>query len=246
LGKDLGGLFRSDVTSYLSDDLIDAALCSGERSRPRLWEHEYTGFVDAAGGVAGGDSFSVAVAHQEERGRCVVDQLAAVDPPFDTEQAVERCALVLKSFGIVSTKADKYAGLWPAQSFARHGITLVPCELTKSQLYAETAPLFVSKLVSLVDDLDLERELRGLERTPKAGGRPDAIDHPPGRGQHDDRINAVAGALWMASKLPWSGRSAAGMRAGPVHRSVTVYDPWERGLGRPYGDEERSYDRRRN
>ena len=179
------------------------------------------GFVDAAGGVENGDSMTCAVAHQGERGRVFVDQLLAVDPPFDTEAAVERCAMALKSFGVTVAQADKYAGLWPAQSFQRHGITLIACDHSKSELYGEVAPMFVSGLVSLVDDARLEVELRGLERKPRSGGRADAIDHAPGRGSHDDRINAVAGALWMASQQP------AGMVAGAggISQARVQYDP---------------------
>lgn len=217
-----GGEFRSDVTAYLTDDVIDRALCPGERSRPRFEEVRYVAFVDAAGGVAGGDAMTASVCHQGERGRVFVDQLIAIDPPFDTEAAVERCAMALKSFGITSAQADRYAGLWPAQSFQRHGISLTLCELSKSQIYVEVAPLFVSSLVSLVDDARLEVELRGLERTPKAGGRGDAIDHAPGRGSHDDRINAVAGALWMASRLP---SPRAEFSSHGTMQCLTDYDP---------------------
>ncbi len=216
-----GGLFRSDVSGYLPDDVIDRALCPGERSRMRLEEVRYVGFIDAAGG-GGTDAMTCAVAHQGERGRVFVDQLVAIDPPFDTEAAVERCAMALKSYGVTTAQADKYAGLWPAQSFQRHGISLVACELSKSEIYRETAPLFVSSLVSLIDDARLEVELRGLERTPKAGGRGDAIDHAPGRGSHDDRINAVAGALWMASRLP---SPRAEFSSHGVTRCLTEYDP---------------------
>jgi hypothetical protein len=216
-----GGEFRSDISAYLSDDVIERALCPGERSRVRLNEIRYVGFIDAAGG-GGADSMTCAVAHQGERGRVFVDQLVAIDPPFDTEAAVERCAMALKSYGVTTAQADKYAGLWPAQSFQRHGISLVACELSKSEIYRETAPLFVSGLVSLIDDARLEVELRGLERTPKAGGRGDAIDHAPGRGSHDDRINAVAGALWMASRLP---SPRAEFSASGVTHCLTNYDP---------------------
>lgn len=219
-----GGQFRSDVSAYLSEDVIERALCPGERSRARLPDFDYVGFVDAAGAGEGGDSMTCAVAHQGERGRVFVDQLLAIDPPFDTEAAVERCAMTLKAFGVTVAQSDRYAAQWPAQSFQRHGIHLVACELTRSQLYAEAAPLFVSGLVSLIDDPRLEVELRGLERTPKSGGRPDVIDHAPGRGSHDDRINAVAGALWMASKRPTPGFRPA---AASVTPCLTDYDPLE-------------------
>jgi hypothetical protein len=228
-----GGQFRQDVTQYLDDVTIDRALCPDERSRPRLLHAEHVGFVDPAGGVVGGDEMTVAVAHSEMGGKILVDQLLSIAPPFDTEIAVASCALVLKSFGIVSAKADRYGGRWPAQSFARHGITLIASDLDKSSIYREVAPLFVSGLVSLIDDTRLEVQLRGLERTPKAGGKPDAIDHAPGRGAHDDRINAVAGAILCAAKRPWLGRSAEGTSRGQHLRD---YNPWDR-------DEQRSRER---
>jgi hypothetical protein len=227
-----GGEFRNDVTAYLTDDVIDRSLCPGERSRQRLDDFRYVGFVDAAGGVAGGDSMTCAIAHQGERGRVFIDQLVAVDPPFDTEAAVERCAMALKSFGVANAQADRYAGLWPAQSFQRHGIGLTLCELDKSAIYREVAPLFVSHLVSLIDDARLEVELRGLERTPRRGGRGDAVDHAPGRGSHDDRINAVAGALWMASRVPFSTVQGA----NTIQQTRVSYDPLTR-------DEDRARDR---
>jgi len=196
-----------------------------------LEEIRYQGFIDAAGG-GGADSMTCAVAHQGERGRVFVDQLVAIDPPFDTEAAVERCAMALKSYGITSAQADKYAGLWPAQSFHRHGISLESCPLSKSELYREVAPLFVSGLVSLIDDDRLVVELRGLERTPKSGGRGDAIDHAPGRGSHDDRINACAGALFMASRAPFSTVQGA----NTVQQTRCDYEPLTR-------DEDRARDR---
>lgn len=97
----------------------------------------------------------------------------------------------------------------------------MPCELSKSELYGEVAPLFVSGLVSLVDDARLEVELRGLERTPKSGGKQDIIDHAPGRGSHDDRINACAGALWMAAQLP----VGVVIGAAAVTQTRSDYDP---------------------
>lgn len=218
-----GGLFRSDVTAYLADGVIDGAL-TGERSRPRSPDFEYCGFVDPAGG-GGADEMTLAIGHQERGGRVVLDHLLAVAPPFQTEEVVKQFALALSAYGITTVKGDRYGGLWPAQSFQRHGITYVASELDKSAIYREVAPLFVSRVVELVDDARLETQLRLLERTPKPGGRPDAIDHPPGRGSHDDRINAAAGALWLASKLPDSGR-VANSAAGTRH--VSRYNPYER------------------
>lgn len=128
--------------------------------------------------------------------------------------------MLLKSFGITHAFADRYAGLWPAQSFQRHGIVLMPSELDKSAIYREVAPLFVSRMVSLVDDARLEVELRGLERTPRSGGRGDAVDHAPRA--HDDRINACAGALWLASRQAVSSVAAS---TTSVSSSICDYNP---------------------
>jgi len=222
-----GGLFRSDVTAYLSDDTIDRAL-SPERSRPRSPDFEYTAFVDPAGGVAGGDEMTLAIAHQQRTGHVVLDYLLAVEPPFQTEEVVSRFAVVLSAYGLTAVGGDKYGGLWPAQTFQRHGISYIASELDKSALFREAAPLFVSGRVELLDDSRLETQLRLLERTPKAGGKPDAIDHPPGRGAHDDRINAVVGALWSASRLPWAGASTTATAMSSRHLSGLDYSPLER------------------
>lgn len=217
-----GGLFRQDVSAYLPDDVIDRSLCPGEHSRPRLIEVEHASFVDTAGG-SGTDSMCAAVAHQERGGVVVLDQLVAIDPPFDVEKAVTQVALLLKAFGVTAAKSDRYGGDWPTQWFARHGISLVDCKLPKARIYAEVAPLFQSGRVRLIDDARLEVELRGLERTPRAGGMPDAIDHTTG--SHDDRINAVAGAIWMASNLAWAGVNLNEPARG-VHVSSLNYDPY--------------------
>jgi hypothetical protein len=229
--SEYGGNFRSDISSYLGDDVIDAAVCRGIKSRPRQLGCQHVAFVDPAGGVEGGDSMTLAVCHQAQGGRLLVDKLVAVDPPFQTETVVADFALVLSSYGLDKVRGDRYGGLWPAQAFQRQGIAYMQSEADKSAIYHETGPLFVNGLVELVDDARLVNELRLLERKPRAGGRHDAVDHPPGRASHDDRINAVCGALLQASKLPWTGRIDDGHSRGQ-HISGLAYDPIERDLER--------------
>ena len=138
-----GGLFRSDVTSYLPDDIIDRAL-SGDRSRPRMPEFEYCPFVDPSGGVPGGDFMTLAISHQGPGGRLVLDHLTGVEPPFQTEEVVARFCVTLSAYGCANVYGDKYAGLWPAQAFQRHVIGYIPSELDTSAIYREVAPLFMN------------------------------------------------------------------------------------------------------
>jgi hypothetical protein len=54
----------------------------------------------------------------------------------------------------------------------------------------ELLPIINSGAIELLDDDQLLRELRGLERRHGSSGR-DRVDHRPG--EHDDRANVVAG-----------------------------------------------------
>jgi hypothetical protein len=69
--------------------------------------------------------------------------------------------------------------------------------------------------VLLLDDAELLRELRGLERRRGTSGR-DRIDHRPG--QHDDRANAAAGALVLVAAP--SHRKIRSAVWGSRHRDV--------------------------
>lgn len=94
------------------------------------------------------------------------------------------------------------------EGFRAHGIRYVPSTQDRSTLYLELLPLLNAGRLRLVDQPDLLRELRGLERRRGTSGR-DRINHAPG--QHDDRANAAAGALVLAA-----GRDDA--RAAEVRR----------------------------
>ena len=87
---------------------------------------------------------------------------------------------------------DAYAGEWPRERFASHGITYDVSSRNKSQIYAEFLPALNGQRVRLLDHPRLIGQLVNLERRTARGGR-DAIDHAPGA--HDDVANAVCGVL---------------------------------------------------
>jgi len=63
------GLFRADLQSFLDDATVDSAIVPNRRMLPRLAGVEHVAFTDVAGGVSGGDSFTLSIAHQEASGR---------------------------------------------------------------------------------------------------------------------------------------------------------------------------------
>jgi hypothetical protein len=195
------GHFREDLQGFLDDVTVDAAIVPGRRMLARNQGCKYVAFADPSGGR--GDSFTMAIAHQEPAptgdnrpGRVVLDVLQAVAPPFDPETVVLSMAETLKSYGVREVHGDQYAGEWVPAAFQRHGITYKPSELTRSEIYLETLPLFSQGRIELLDLPVLRTQLLLLERRTRAGGR-DSVDHP--RGAHDDHANAAAGALRLAA-----------------------------------------------
>ncbi|HUK37140.1 MAG TPA: terminase family protein [Vicinamibacterales bacterium] len=189
-----GAIFRNDIESYLSREVIDACVTPGCRQRPRLPGIHYRGFVDFAGG-SGGDSATAAIAHIEPRdGKSVrlLDAILEIKPPFSPEVACQQIAALLKAYGVSRAAADRWGGQFPVEQMKKHGVHLEVSPKTKSEIYLDAAPLINSGLVELLDQPRLLGQLAGLERKTGRGGR-DSVDHGPAG--HDDAINSALGAL---------------------------------------------------
>lgn len=226
-----GSEWMVDARAFLPDELIDAAIISDRRSLPRLYGAEHIAFCDPSGGVH--DEMVLAVAHQEAGGIVVLDRLESVKPPFTPEEVTQRFADILSSYGLSTVTGDRYGAEWVSAMFRKFGISYQASQQDKSQIYIAAQPLFSQKVVELLDIPKLAGELRRLERRPRSGGR-DLVDHP--RGSSDDSANAAAGALVLASKLSWAGRSMSDAVRPGRHIGASDYDPIARGLGEPYGD----------
>ena len=188
--------FREDISAYLTDELIEAAMPGRLKSGPRL---SSVAFVDMSGGVS--DAAALAVAHSETvEGTSIVrlDHLEVVEAPHEPAAVAARFAKTLHGFGLNRVTGDRYSAGWVVGAFEKHGIKYEQSELDKSAIYGEVLPLFSERRAELPEDRRLMTELRLLERKPRAGGRPDSVDHAPRA--HDDAANAACGALWLAMK----------------------------------------------
>jgi hypothetical protein len=183
--------FRSDLQSFLPDELIDRAII---HSRPLelqpLSGLFYRAFVDSAGGT-GHDAYTIAIGHREGD-HVVLDVVRATTGAFDPEAVTKEYAKLAKEYRCYSVSGDRYAAQWTAAAWEKTGVTYMTSDIPKSQIYLEALPWFTRGLVELPDHPRLIRELRLLERATHRGGK-DTVDHP--RGQHDDCANAVAGVL---------------------------------------------------
>ena len=126
----------------------------------------------------------------------------------------------------------------------------MPSELTASELYLETLPLWTRALVSIPDHPVLVRELRLLERSPARLKR-EQVTHP--KGCHDDYANSCCGALAglasylgasaytdsLAVRLPMTTRPSATLTWEEQQRQAR-HDELMRVYGKPPGWRRRS------
>jgi hypothetical protein len=184
-----GAQFRRDIESFVSPDALDAVVVPGRYELPPTDGTHYVGFTDPSGGSR--DAFTLAVAHRQDE-TIVLDAVREIRPPFSPEAATKELANLLKRYRVSEVQGDRYAGEWPREQFAKHGVRYRVSSRTKSDLYRDLLPMVNSGAVELLDIPRLRVQLLGLERRTSRAGK-DSIDHV--RGAHDDVVNAVAGAL---------------------------------------------------
>jgi hypothetical protein len=187
--------FRSDISAFLSDDLIELAV---DRDRPPELPPQpktrYTAFADPSGGR--GDAFALCIGHRDGD-RFIADVVRAAKPPFDPSAVTKEYAALAKDYRITTVRGDAYAGEWVSSAFKDAGLRYEAADRPKSQLYLESLPLWTRGLISIPDHQRLLRELRLLERRTHRSGK-DTVDH--GRAGHDDAANALCGAAVFAVK----------------------------------------------
>jgi hypothetical protein len=178
--------FRSDISDFISQAVIESV------TRPKPLELapeagvQYFAFVDPAGG--GADEFTLAIGHRSGAG-AIIDLVRG--QRGSPAGIVSDYAALLKRYNVTRVTGDRYAGRWPRDEFEKYAIRYEVSELDRSGLYLEALAALNSGRVEIPPCEVLARQLAGLER--RTGRAKDMIDHAPGA--HDDRANAVAGAL---------------------------------------------------
>lgn len=184
--------FRADLVGFLDDATIDTAVDRGRPLElPAAPDAFYRAFVDPSGGAAGGDSYTIAIAHRGGES-FVVDVVRGRKGPFDPKAVTQEFAGLCREYRIARVIGDAYAREWVTAAWREAGLTYTNSDLPASQLYLESLPLFTRGLVSLPDHPALLRELRLLARIPGRIGK-DQVTHP--RGVHDDLANSVCACL---------------------------------------------------
>jgi hypothetical protein len=186
--------FLRNVSTLFDVAALDACVDVGLTQRPPQKGISYSTFCDAASG-SGKDSFTAAVAHMDRDGNAVLDALLIIKPTFSPESAIRQVAALAREYRRADVHGDRYAPGFVLEAFARQRITYRPSDRDRSAIYLDLLPRVNAGQVRLLDNPDLLRELRGLER--HRASKKDRVDHR--RGGHDDAANAAAGALTLAA-----------------------------------------------
>jgi hypothetical protein len=189
--------FRSDLSSFLDDETVDAAIDHGRPLElPPRPGASYEAFTDASGG-SGKDSYTLAIAHREGD-LFVIDCLRGTQNgvSFDPQSTTEEYAQLCKQYRCHRVTGDYYSAGWVTGAWQKAGISYTVSDIPKSQIYLESLPLFNRNVVRLPDHPRLLRELRLLERQTHRTGK-DSVDHP--RNGSDDFANSVCGCLRVLS-----------------------------------------------
>jgi len=191
-------VFRDDLTDYVPREVVEAAVVPGRKELAPERGITYKMFADASGGAS--DSFAWAIGHRGRSDRGVLDLLREVRSPFSPDDAVRQCVDDLKRYGLREIEGDRYAGLWVVEAFARHNISYIQSEQSKSEWYVNFLPILNSGRAELLDNPRLVNQFASLERRTSVVGRelinkPMSASRDPFNQPHDDLSNVTAAVL---------------------------------------------------
>ena len=129
--------FRTDIESFVSRDVVDAAVTLGRWELSPGLKSYYVGFIDPSGGSA--DFMTLAIAHREND-KCILDAVREWRPPFSPDGVVSEAATLLRAYNLHSVVGDRYGGEWPRERFREHGIAYEPSEPSKSRHLSRIPP----------------------------------------------------------------------------------------------------------
>jgi hypothetical protein len=220
-GAEYNGVWRDDLATFISRDLIDSAVDRGVTVRPPQKGTHYIAGCDPSGGT-GKDSFTFAIAHRE-KDVVAIDLLYERRSPFNPSQVVAEIVRLMREYRLRIIEGDRYAAAWVIEAFQKEGVKYIQSERDRSEVYGDVLPLFTSGRVRLIDNPKCAAQFAALERRTFPTGK-DRINHPEKGGHHDDLANSAAIALTLAAQRSAAvGVSAATMdwlRAASAHQRV--------------------------
>lgn len=186
-------LWRDDLQSWLSRDILEAAVDTGVLVRDPVRGVRYYAGCDVSGGR--NDAFTAAIAHQDADGAVILDALFERRPPFSPSDVVADVSRLARGYGCSEITGDNFGAEWVREAFQKVGLVYKRSERDRSKIYQDCLPLFTSGRAKLLDNQRMVSQFAALERRIFSTGR-ERIDPGPG---HDDLANSAALAMVSAA-----------------------------------------------
>ena len=194
--------FSEDLDSFLPSAWIEAAVVAGRHELAPTGSHVASVDVSGLGSGANADAFSLNISHGTADGKAVQDLMRGWKKSRGSSINLSGILAEIKTnldrYNLSSVHGDAYGKTWVSERFGDAGIAYIQTENDKSFYYLAMEPLFAQGRVELLDNDEIQREFKTLERRMMPGGKI-KIDHP--RGLHDDHANAfsIAAAIALQS-----------------------------------------------
>lgn len=196
--------FQDSISGFIPSVLVNDAVDQGIRAREYNPRYTYYAAMDPA---FKRDAFGFCILHNES-GTIVVDRVERMIPPagesLSPAKVLDTIIPIMKYYRCGLIYSDQYHLESLGQLTRERGFEIYPVPFTaksKAELYGNLQQLFLQKKIRLVDDYELIRELKSLERTLTSGG---SISISAPSGQHDDMatvvVIAAAQAMWDQPK----------------------------------------------
>lgn len=185
---------------FLPAGIVDQCVVRGLRQIPPKPGVDYLAWMDAA---FKRDRFSFGIAHLEGRtdvARVVVDHSRHWTPPkgrpLDDDEVIAEVTEDLRAYGIDTIHGDQFADIPLKGNFRKRGILFVEAPVSNPEKYEAFKNLRAAlraRMVDLLDDPEMIRDLKGLIKRETAGGYGYATVAAPKRvGCYDDGANVLA------------------------------------------------------
>jgi hypothetical protein len=204
--------FSEDLDTFLPGMWIEGAVVQGRRELAPVPGVHYVAAVDVSGlgSGANADAFTLDVSHATADGKVVQDLMRgwrkSRSSSINLAGILAEIAGIITRYGTSVVHGDSYGKTWVSERFAEAEMSYVQVEHDKSFFYLQTEPLFAQGRVELLDNDELQREFKMLERRMMPGGKI-KIDHP--LRLHDDHANAFAISAVIAVQGIGGGEPAA-------------------------------------
>lgn len=161
---EFNNIWREDSAECFSLDAVEACIDVGVHERSYVPGTSYTAHVDTALGVAGGASFTLAIAHRDAgTDIAILDLLRERKPPFVFHEVIAEFAQILKAYGISQIWGDHHAFKLFADEWKKHGIVMKESENSTTENYLRALPLVLGRRARLLDNTTLKNQLLSLE-----------------------------------------------------------------------------------